>query len=187
MPINGNLPDKWDKQADVVVIGFGAAGAAAAITAQDAGASVLMLEKAPKGEEGGNTRVANQGYLNASPPDQASAYFNALCGPFTVPHEVVDAWAEEISKNNDWVKSIGGDPQAHHHPPVGIEFPQLPGSGSTHKFHHGPILGTSHSWKLFEHVVGKREIEVLYESPAKQLIQRDGIKEIVGVRAEQDG
>ena len=37
MPINGNLPDKWDKQADVVVIGFGAAGAAAAITAQDAG------------------------------------------------------------------------------------------------------------------------------------------------------
>ena len=55
MPINGNLPDKWDKQADVVVIGFGAAGAATAITAQDAGASVLMLEKAPKGEEGGNT------------------------------------------------------------------------------------------------------------------------------------
>ena len=51
MPINGNLPDKWDKQADVVVIGFGAAGAAAAITAQDAGASVLMLEKAPKGRK----------------------------------------------------------------------------------------------------------------------------------------
>ena len=45
MPINGNLPDKWDKQADVVVIGFGAAGAAAAITAQDAAASVLMLKK----------------------------------------------------------------------------------------------------------------------------------------------
>ena len=67
MPINENLPDKWDKQADVVVIGFGAAGAAAAITAQDTGASVLILEKAPKGEEGGNTRVANQGYLNASP------------------------------------------------------------------------------------------------------------------------
>lgn len=187
MPINGNLPDKWDKQADVVVIGFGAAGAAAAITAQDAGASVLMLEKAPKGEEGGNTRVANQGYLNAFPPDQASAYFNALCGRFTVPHEVVHAWAEEISKNNDWVKSIGGDPQEHHHPPLGIEFPQLPGSSSTHKFHHGPILGTSHTWKLFERVVGEREIEVLYESPAKQLIQRDGTREIVGVRAEHGG
>jgi succinate dehydrogenase/fumarate reductase flavoprotein subunit len=54
---------EWDKEADVVVVGFGGAGAAAAVTAHDLGASVLMLEKAPEGEEGGNTRVAGQGYL----------------------------------------------------------------------------------------------------------------------------
>ena len=39
------LPAKWDYEADVVVVGYGTAGAAAAITAHDAGAEVLVLEK----------------------------------------------------------------------------------------------------------------------------------------------
>ena len=47
------LPEKWDREADVVVVGFGGAGAATAIAASDLGASVLMLEKAPAEEEGG--------------------------------------------------------------------------------------------------------------------------------------
>ena len=39
------LPAKWDYEADVVVVGYGGAGAAAAIEAHDAGATVLILEK----------------------------------------------------------------------------------------------------------------------------------------------
>lgn len=187
MSPQNKFPEQWDKQADVVIIGFGGAGAAAAITAQDAGATVLLLEKAPKGQEGGNTRVAGQGYLNATPSNEAIDYFNALCGPYTVSQEVVRAWADEIGQNNDWLKSIGGDPQEHQHPPAGIEFPQFAGSQSTHKFHEGPVVGYSNTWKLFERVVNEREIEVLYEAPAVGLIQRDGTGEIVGVRAEQGG
>ena len=183
----GEMPTRWDKEADVVVVGFGGAGASAAITAQDSGASVLIVEKAPKGEEGGNTRVAGQGYLNAEPRQDAIEYFNALCGPFTVAEDVVQAWADEIGQNNDWLTSIGGDPQEHQHPPEGIEFPQLPGSGSTHKFHEGPIVGYSNTWQLFERVVGEREIEVMYESPARELIQRNGSGEILGVRVDHGG
>ena len=123
MELRDTLPEKWDIAADVVVVGFGAAGAATAITAHDAGARVLILEKAPKGQEGGNTRVAAQGYLNATPVDKAITYLNALCGPYAVPQDMVRVWAEEISKNNEWVKSIGGDPQEHQHPPEGIEYP----------------------------------------------------------------
>ena len=48
---DGWSPPHWDAEADVVIVGFGGAGAATAITAHDLGAKVLMLEKAPEGEE----------------------------------------------------------------------------------------------------------------------------------------
>src|SRR4051795_3192860 len=89
------MPRNWDAEADVVVVGFGAAGFAASVTAHDAGARVLILEKAPEGQHGGNTRVAGQGYLNTSSPDKAAAYLRALCGPYTVPEPMVRVWAEE--------------------------------------------------------------------------------------------
>jgi NADPH-dependent 2,4-dienoyl-CoA reductase/sulfur reductase-like enzyme len=42
------LPKTWDYEADVVVVGTGYAGQNAAIASHDAGASVLVLEKAPE-------------------------------------------------------------------------------------------------------------------------------------------
>ena len=87
------MPFSWDVEADVVVVGFGAAGVAAAVTAHDLGAKVIILEKAPEGQHGGNTRVAGQGYLNTSSIEPAVAYLKALCGPFTVPEAMTQAWA----------------------------------------------------------------------------------------------
>ena len=178
---------RWDLEADVVVVGFGAAGMATAVTAHELGAQVVMLEKAPEGEEGGNTRVAGQGYLNTSSVESAVAYLNALCGPFTVPQAMVQVWAEEMCLNNDWLRGLGGDPQEHQHPPVGIEFPDLPGADCVHKFHDGPTYGYSYTWKLFERLVKERPIQVLYETPGQALIQHDTTKEILGVRAVRGG
>ena len=62
-------PENWDKEADVVVVGFGAAGVATAVTAFELGAEVLILEKAPKGREGGNTKVCLL-YTSPSPRDR---------------------------------------------------------------------------------------------------------------------
>ncbi|MGA2664731.1 MAG: FAD-binding protein, partial [Nitrososphaerales archaeon] len=39
------VPTDWAQMADVVVVGYGSAGAVAAITAFDAGADVLIVEK----------------------------------------------------------------------------------------------------------------------------------------------
>lgn len=44
-PGPATTPRKWDYTADVIVIGTGAAASAAAVTARNAGASVIMLEK----------------------------------------------------------------------------------------------------------------------------------------------
>jgi succinate dehydrogenase/fumarate reductase flavoprotein subunit len=175
---------EWDLEADVVVVGFGAAGMAAAVTAHDMGAKVVMLEKAPEGQEGGNTRVAGQGYLNTSSADKAAAYLTALCGHYTVPEKMVTVWAEEMCLNNAWLESLGADPQEHQHPPVGIEFPHLPGSDCVHKFHDGPTYGYSNTWKQFERLVKQRPISILYETPGRELIQHDTTKEILGVRAQ---
>lgn len=48
-------PKKWDKEADIVIVGSGFAGLAAAIIAHDAGAKVIVLEKMPT--HGGNSII----------------------------------------------------------------------------------------------------------------------------------
>src|SRR5262249_43148227 len=58
------MPDRWDDCADVVVVGYGYAGAVAAIEAHDAGAGVLILEKMPDPggisiTSGGNVRIVD--------------------------------------------------------------------------------------------------------------------------------
>jgi len=180
-----SVPHQWDIEADVVVVGFGAAGMAASVTAHEMGAKVVILEKAPEGQEGGNTRVAGQGYLNTSSAEQAAAYLTALCGPYTVPETMIKVWADEMCRNNAWLESLGGDPQEHQHPPVGIEFPDLPGSDCIHKFHDGPTYGYSYTWQLFERLVKQRPISIMYETPGRELIQDNFSKEILGVRAQR--
>ena len=188
-----DLPDKWDMETDVVVIGFGAAGFAVSVTAHDLGVDVVLLEKAPEGETGGNTRVAGQGYLNLEGEDDAHAYLTALCGHFEVPDKMIRVWAHEMCKNNEWLASLGGDPQEHQHQPVGIEFPHLPGSQCVHKFHEGEIYGYGNTWKLFERLTkdrangGDKPLRILFETPGKSLVQNGDTGEILGVRAEQDG
>jgi NADPH-dependent 2,4-dienoyl-CoA reductase/sulfur reductase-like enzyme len=60
--INGNAQTKveWSATYDTVILGFGVAGATAARFAADAGAQVLLVDAAPYGHEGGNTRYAGQ-------------------------------------------------------------------------------------------------------------------------------
>ena len=58
------MPERWDDAADVVVVGYGYAGATAAIEAHDAGADVLLIEKMPDPggisiTSGGNVRIVD--------------------------------------------------------------------------------------------------------------------------------
>ncbi len=62
------LPEKWDEQTDVVVIGSGFAGLAAAIEAKQAGASVVVLEKMPV--FGGNSIINGGVFAVAGSPKQ---------------------------------------------------------------------------------------------------------------------
>ena len=50
------MGQRWDREGDVVIAGYGGAGASAAITAHDAGAKVIIVESLDEG--GGNTLIS---------------------------------------------------------------------------------------------------------------------------------
>ena len=63
---------KWDETVDVLVIGFGGAGAVTAVTAHDQGKKVLIVEKMPAA--GGNTAVSAGGFMCPDNIEKAYKY-----------------------------------------------------------------------------------------------------------------
>jgi hypothetical protein len=91
------VPRKWDYEVDVVVVGFGGAGAATAITATDKGAKVLILEKAPEAEEGGNTSVCGGEAYSHQNIQSAIQYLTAMNGLFPLDKDLVEVWANKMA------------------------------------------------------------------------------------------
>lgn len=184
------IPEKWHEEADVVVVGYGGAGAVAAITAHDEGVKVLILEKAPEGEEGGNTRVSGNAWLTPKPRDKATTYLRALCGEYKIPEKMIQVWADEMGKNNEWVKSLGGEPveQKTFSTP---EFSNLPGIECVHTYTNGMRAsrfgGDEALWLLLKECVEKRKIRILFETPGKRLIQDTRTGEILGIIGHRAG
>lgn len=174
---------RWHKEADVIVIGFGGAGAVSAITARDAGAEVIILEKMPLGKEGGSTRVS--GGIVFSPGDVPSAvdYLQALaCG--TVEEELIAVLAQGMSENAEYLISLGADPEGKKQRGL-MDYPHLPGAAGCGVSYYMPGNGFA-LFTLLSEQVKKRKIEVLYQTPALELIQNNP-GEVVGVIARSEG
>ncbi|QLE67554.1 fumarate reductase [Furfurilactobacillus rossiae] len=75
----------WNADYDVVVLGFGGAGASAARFAADKGAKTLIVEAAPFGREGGNTRYSAQHVVMGENLADLTDYYHNLNRPFVTP------------------------------------------------------------------------------------------------------
>jgi len=151
------LPEKWDKEADVVVAGCGGAGATAAITAFDDGAGVLILEKAPEG--GGNTRIGSGQFCYTIPEkkDDAAVYMHAACNG-TTPMDVCRAWANGLVHHCGWLDEMGVDYTSSGDKTTGGDFRGFPGAGS---IGHGVMKGYGLAWyRAVEKQIEKRGIEL---------------------------
>jgi len=196
------LPEKWDYEVDVVVVGAGFAAQASAIEAHDAGASVLMLEKAPEEYQGGNSRVCGQGFLCPSPAiwDDYFEYLKAATAGlgFPVSEEHLRFYIEEGAKNIEWFEGMGAEvvTSVDLGRPLGVWipfYPHFPGADAlaTEPGYYkvgGEYLGASSNWRFLEDQISQREgIRKVFETPAKRLVQDPVTREILGVVAESGG
>jgi len=187
------VPENWDMEYDVVVVGFGAAGSVAAITSHDEGARVLILEKMPEG--GGNTRVSG-GNIIIPTGKEFINYLETLSFK-TTDREIIEVFVEYAMKNGEWIKRMGGDiqvfmPLSVGYPETvsGASFPHIKGAETIVKYNIKGSLGEGPPskilWNFLSNLVSKRGIKVLTNTPAKELLSSlDG--EVIGVIAEKDG
>ena len=161
----------WDNEYDVVIIGFGPAGASAAVAASEEGASVLLIEKAPLGREGGNAPYAGQGTLSIYPGDEekAATYLKALRGDFNTPSdEMIDALAVELAKNLEWFESHGAE-SVEMVPFVEYDYE---GSETMNLLAVNGEFWTGQNWRVIRGAaLAAENVDVWYESRVMHLIQ----------------
>lgn len=176
------IPEKWDKETDVVVAGCGGAGTTAAITAHDAGAKVMIVEKAPEG--GGNSRVGGGQFSFSTPEkkDDAARYLYAACNG-TTPEDVCRAWADEMVYNKEWLERFGVPLRSMPDNLGGADFKGFPGSDGIDT----AIMNNLEWYKIIERQIRDRGIEIMFNTPAVSLIQDHGNKEILGVKVKSAG
>jgi len=183
------IPKKWDYEVDVVIVGYGGAGGITAITAHDAGAKVLILEKMTKGEEGGNTGVSAGAIFSPSNVPDAVTYMKALFkdGGGMPTDDIILAWAEKGVENAAWMKKMGAKLIEYGKGKETAEYPTLPGADCMSKWSAESGRAGVEVFEVLSRNVTERGIKVLYESPAKELIQDGNTKEVLGVKANQSG
>src|SRR5579859_3696918 len=104
----GGVADTWDRSAELVVIGFGGAGAAAALAGADLGATVLVLEKQPEGRHTPSTAMSGGIVMATSDVERATAYLDRCAGGM-IPIEVSRAWAAKGTDLVQWLDKVGAD------------------------------------------------------------------------------
>jgi 3-oxo-5alpha-steroid 4-dehydrogenase len=196
----------WDKQADVVVMGFGAAGAAGAIEARAAGASTIVLEQTAAG--GGATKLSGGlMYMGGGTPlqkklgvtdtrDDMYNYLMAALGA-GASEEHIALFCDKSPELYDWVSGLGTTfPEkldtghlVTAPPDVGLIYSgNERGSDYTAVAKaaprgHSPSGGSGGAiWAPLEAAVVKSGAEIVYSAEAQSLIQ-DASGRVIGVKA----
>jgi flavocytochrome c len=195
------VPRKWDGEADVVVAGYGGAGACAAIEAAKAGATVILLEKEPIG--GGSTTLSGGAVYAAGTPlqkslrieDSADDMFKYLkaCGGGRADDALIRLASDRSAENVAWLESLG------------VEFPKellyISGMEEEPEYkavtppkkrgHRAKGTGGAVYKALSNEVARQKNVKVMTATQAVQLITKPSAAaacgEIVGVKARQRG
>ena len=195
----------WDREVDFLIVGYGLAGAAAAVEAHDidADAEVLVLEKMPRSLAGGNSIASGQTFLVPANDETAvstlKTYLTNCNEPNDIPEEYMDWLCNGFATQLEWIEAVaasagyeagyvGGGPLKWGS--MVVEFDTFEGSKFDGCSAHlraigGPSFENGGVWRCFDKACEVRGIEVLYETPAVSLVQDPVTKEVFGVVARQ--
>jgi 3-oxo-5alpha-steroid 4-dehydrogenase len=211
-PTPSAVPAKWDKEADVVVVGFGAAGSAAAMEATKAGSKVLLIERMKNG--GGSTAICGGLiYMGGGTPlqkacgftdtrDDMYKYLIAAVGEGG-DTEKIGLYCDKSLELYDWITALGlkykqtfidgkyatlptDDGLQYSGNELIAEFKAV--SKPAPRGHHAPLPGSSGA-EIFKHLkagVEAANIETMFETLGKRLIvNAEG--RVVGLVVENGG
>jgi succinate dehydrogenase/fumarate reductase flavoprotein subunit len=186
----------FDKSADVVVVGYGDAGAVAAMQAHDLGAEVLIVEKQREDKRRPNSRFSAGLFMVPEDVDAAAEYMARLYSLngelIETDRSVIDTWAYETAQNPKWLSDHGGEAYQVLH---GAEHTFVEGYESINTWkpdmneHPNNTGHRGWGWGLFKFLtdhVTARGIEVYYDSPAQWLLT-DAAGGVIGVQVVLDG
>jgi fumarate reductase flavoprotein subunit len=174
----------WNRETDVLVIGAGGAGAAAALIADENGCETLLLEKGTF--MGGATALSGQaiatGGSNAQKEagidDTVEAFRDWLLEVSDGDVELLKTWAMDSLDAYNWLCDMG------------LEVPGVIGApgitfGGSHKVR--PFVPRTHwstgLWQVLQQALDDKGLEVLLETPAIALITDVHTGEVVGALA----
>lgn len=172
-----------EKETDVVVIGAGGAGLASAVSANENGASVIVLEKMPKA--GGNTIISGASYNAVDPKRQTpQGIEDSIEKHYTQTYEggdkkanpdLVKVLVENAYPTIEWLESMGMEFKPEIHTVLGGMWPRA----------HAPVkpLGTGFI-DIFMNYIDEHndQMEVLFNTKAIEIIMENG--KAVGVKAD---
>jgi len=167
---------------DIVVVGAGAAGFAAALTAADTGADVVLLEKAA--EPGGSSRICGGLLAFAGTDlqqrngiaDSPELLFQDLCevGRHENDPALVRAYADNQLATYRWLCGLG------------VRFGPRPDASSGQSVPRCHVIDPEAMIEVLAgHVARRRNIAFHTGAPAQRLLRHNG--RVSGVRVEQDG
>ncbi len=170
---------RFDEEADLIVVGFGAAGAATALRASERGASVILVEKQAEDRHTSNTRMSGGLLMTVNDVDAATEYLKFCCGGM-VPDAPLRALAERASTLKPWLEELA--PNLGLKRVNGAEHPDFPGAHGIDAYQGGnPRVRIDPAVKsglmlddALKSALAKTKVDIRWSSPAQRLVRDEG-------------
>jgi urocanate reductase len=186
------VPDKWDQETDVLVVGSGYAGLCAAIEAADAGAKVLIIEKGalPGGNSilcAGNALFCATHIQKALGVEDKPEWFyedQMIYGEHRAVPELLRTFVNNSADTVLWLEKLGLKFRGTLGTSEGNRVPRGHGADPSPNYFGSSGMGY---WSCLNVNAEKRGVKTLLKHKMTRLIRPDNQGPVLGAEVENEG